>query len=134
MKRHVIIATQVFLMIASSVALAPPADARSPGFYIVGDKGFFGVDADGGFHYVLTSDGFRLYDISTYGYCGRHHRHHTCRYVNPMQYRHPKHKHPKCKESKHRKERKKYYKKLRKEQKKYYKKHERRHRHDHDDD
>lgn len=104
---------------------APPAFAKSPQIYVIGENGFVGVNSDGQVHYVLTNGGFRFYDVPSYGYCGYHHRSHKCRYVAPH------HKHDKKYHKKHKKERKKYYKKLKKEQKKYYRKH--RH-HDDDDD
>lgn len=127
MKRHFIITTLICLMVASVTFTAPSADAKSPQIYVVGENGFLGVNADGEVHYVLTSDGFRLYDISSYGYCGRHHRCHSCRYVHPAKYKHKKHY------KKIKKERDKRYKKIRKEQKKHYKHHDRRRHHDHDD-
>lgn len=129
MKRHFIITTLICLMVASVTITVPSAGAKSPQIYVVGENGFLGVNANGEVHYVLTSDGFRLYDISSYGYCGRHHRCHSCRYVHPAEYKHHKKHYKKVK-----KERKKRYKKFKKEQKKYYKHHSRRHHHDHDDD
>lgn len=104
----------------------PPAFAKSPQIYVIGEKGFIGVNSDGQVHYVLTNGGFRFYDVPSYGYCGYHHRSHKCRYVGPHHHKHDKKYH-----KKHKKERKKYYKKLKKERKKYYRKH--RH-HDDDDD
>lgn len=84
-------------MIASVAIIAPLADAGRPAVYVVGENGYFGLDSDGDIHYVLTSDGFRLYDVPTYGYCGRHHSHHSCRYVYPKYYKHydKHHKHHK---------------------------------------
>lgn len=132
-------------MVASVTFISPFIEAAPPSVYVVGEKGFLGVDADGNIHYVLTSDGFRLYDAPTYGYCSRHHRSHNCRYVHPKYYRHYD-KHNKKQYKKWRKEQKKHYKeqkkrykeqkKYRKEREKYYKKHGKRHHrhHDHDDD
>lgn len=136
MQRHIIRRTLICLMIASVTLVAPFAEASRPAVYVVGENGYLGVDADGRIHYVLTSDGFKLYDVPTYGYCGRHHRNHNCRYVHPKYYRHYD-KHHKKQYKKWRKEQKKYYKeqkKYYKEREKYYKKHGKRHHHDDDDD
>lgn len=135
MRRHTIQTTLICLMIASVAIIAPLADAGRPAVYVVGENGYFGLDSDGDIHYVLTSDGFRLYDVPTYGYCGRHHRHHSCRYVYPKYYKHydKHHKHHKKQYKRWRKEQKKYYKEQKKYYKhhdKYYKKHGKRHHHD----
>lgn len=135
MRRHTIQTTLICLMIASVAIIAPLADAGRPAVYVVGENGYFGLDSDGDIHYVLTSDGFRLYDVPTYGYCGRHHRHHSCRYVYPKYYKHYD-KHHKKQYKRWRKEQKKYYKEQKKYYKhhdKYYKKHGKRHHHGHDD-
>lgn len=132
MRRHTIQTTLICLMIASVAIIAPLADAGRPAVYVVGENGYFGLDSDGDIHYVLTSDGFRLYDVPTYGYCGRHHRHHSCRYVYPKYYKHYD-KHHKKQYKRWRKEQKKYYKEQKKYYKhhdKYYKKHGKRHHHD----
>lgn len=138
MRRHTIQTTLICLMIASVAIIAPLADAGRPVVYVVGENGYFGLDSDGDIHYVLTSDGFRLYDVPTYGYCGRHHSHHSCRYVYPKYYKHydkhhKHHKHHKKQYKRWRKEQKKYYKEQKKYYKhhdKYYKKHGKRHHHD----
>lgn len=67
MRRHTIQTTLICLMIASVTIIAPLADAGRPAVYVVGENGYFGLDSDGDIHYVLTSDGFRLYDVPTYG-------------------------------------------------------------------
>lgn len=136
MRRHIIHTTLICLMIASVTTVAPLAGAaKRPAVYVVGENGFFGLDSDGDIHYVLTSDGFRLYDVPTYGFCGRHHCHHSCRYVYPKYYKHHD-KHHKKQYKRWRKAQKKYYKEQKKYYKhrdKYYDKHGRHHRHHHDD-
>lgn len=120
MKRHFIILTLICLLLAPATALTPSAGARSPEIHIIGDRGYIGIGSDGDIHFVITSDGFRYYDVPSYGYCVRHHRSHNCRYVCPKSY-----KHYKKQLKKQRKQREKYYKK-------HYKKHH--HHHDYDDD
>ena len=65
MRRHTIQTTLICLMIASVAIIAPLADAGRPAVYVVGENGYFGLDSDGDIHYVLTSDGFRLYAVPT---------------------------------------------------------------------
>lgn len=83
MKRSIVISALVTLMLAPFTPSVSKVAAKSPTVLVVGEYGYFGIDSEGGVHYVLTNDGFRYYDVPTYGYCGRHHCHHRCRFVPP---------------------------------------------------
>lgn len=129
MKRLIIsFATLACLILVPLEAVTLSASAGPPSVYIVNDNGYLGLDSDGRIHYTISNDGLRIYNVASYGYCGHHHRCHTCRYVAPNHYKHSKKAYKKAK--KEYKRSKKKYKKAKKEYRKHYNRH---HRH-HDDD
>lgn len=129
MKRYVILTMLIAFLNAPVKTTTMSSTAASPSIFIGGDNGFFGVDRNGEIHFVITSDGFRYYDVPTYGFCNRHHCNHYCRFVPPGHYKHHKKYYKKMM-----KDRKKYYKKLEKDRRKYYKKHGKHHHHHHHHD